>query len=281
MINVFLVDDHELVRTGIKRLLEDVRGIKVVGEADSGENDHYTRAAYECELRGLISSYRKAFGQPQLPVIIIQLPGIKGTVGFQHDNDTAQGFPSAQGWSAIQVAQQDATAGQSGVGLVSVPDFGCCGLHYSHKFPVAERAANVTRQLVYGDKSVDLQAPRFESVSRVQGNIMSLDLHFNNTKGLMLKPTYMCNQSYSRHGWVKNVVTIQGQEYDVNATCCESTPAGHEGIGIVKMLVNTTRHPRQYVATFVISMTAAYISVTDSRDVATVTGVVGFQLRLK
>jgi len=37
VINVFLVDDHELVRTGIKRLLEDVRGIKVVGEADSGE----------------------------------------------------------------------------------------------------------------------------------------------------------------------------------------------------------------------------------------------------
>ncbi|MDP2562572.1 UvrY/SirA/GacA family response regulator transcription factor [Psychrobium sp. 1_MG-2023] len=37
MINVFLVDDHELVRTGIKRLLEDVRGMKVVGEADSGE----------------------------------------------------------------------------------------------------------------------------------------------------------------------------------------------------------------------------------------------------
>ena len=38
MIKVFLVDDHELVRTGIRRLLEDVRGIKVVGEADSGES---------------------------------------------------------------------------------------------------------------------------------------------------------------------------------------------------------------------------------------------------
>ncbi|MDO6708673.1 MULTISPECIES: UvrY/SirA/GacA family response regulator transcription factor [unclassified Photobacterium] len=38
MINVFLVDDHELVRTGIRRLLEDVRGIKVVGEAISGED---------------------------------------------------------------------------------------------------------------------------------------------------------------------------------------------------------------------------------------------------
>ncbi len=38
MISVFLVDDHELVRTGIRRLLEDERGVKVVGEAESGEN---------------------------------------------------------------------------------------------------------------------------------------------------------------------------------------------------------------------------------------------------
>ncbi|MBD1577057.1 UvrY/SirA/GacA family response regulator transcription factor [Vibrio sp. S11_S32] len=37
MINVFLVDDHELVRTGIRRIIEDVRGMKVVGEANSGE----------------------------------------------------------------------------------------------------------------------------------------------------------------------------------------------------------------------------------------------------
>ncbi len=37
MINVFLVDDHELVRTGIRRILEDVRGIKIAGEAESGE----------------------------------------------------------------------------------------------------------------------------------------------------------------------------------------------------------------------------------------------------
>lgn len=37
MINVVLVDDHKLVRTGIKRLLEDVAGVKVVGEASNGE----------------------------------------------------------------------------------------------------------------------------------------------------------------------------------------------------------------------------------------------------
>ena len=37
MINVLLVDDHDLVRVGIRRLLTDVSGIKVVGEAKSGE----------------------------------------------------------------------------------------------------------------------------------------------------------------------------------------------------------------------------------------------------
>ncbi len=38
MINVYLVDDHELVRTGIRRILEDTRGIKVIGEAETGED---------------------------------------------------------------------------------------------------------------------------------------------------------------------------------------------------------------------------------------------------
>lgn len=37
MIRVLLVDDHELVRLGIKRLLQDIQGIKVIGEARSGE----------------------------------------------------------------------------------------------------------------------------------------------------------------------------------------------------------------------------------------------------
>ncbi len=38
MISFFLVDDHELVRAGIRRILEDIKGIKVVGEAQCGED---------------------------------------------------------------------------------------------------------------------------------------------------------------------------------------------------------------------------------------------------
>lgn len=37
MINVLVVDDHELVRVGVCRLLSDVAGIKVIGNACSGE----------------------------------------------------------------------------------------------------------------------------------------------------------------------------------------------------------------------------------------------------
>ncbi|MCH9692685.1 MAG: response regulator [Gammaproteobacteria bacterium] len=37
MIKVLVVDDHDLVRMGISRMLKDLEGIKVVGEAKSGE----------------------------------------------------------------------------------------------------------------------------------------------------------------------------------------------------------------------------------------------------
>ncbi len=38
MISVLLTDDHELVRTGIRRLLEDSKQVRIVGEADCGED---------------------------------------------------------------------------------------------------------------------------------------------------------------------------------------------------------------------------------------------------
>jgi len=38
VIKVLVVDDHDLVRAGIIRMLADVDGIQVIGQADSGEN---------------------------------------------------------------------------------------------------------------------------------------------------------------------------------------------------------------------------------------------------
>ena len=57
-----LVDDHDLVRTGIKRLLEDQPNIKIVGEAVSGEE--------AVEQVGV--------NEPDVVLMDINMPGIGG-----------------------------------------------------------------------------------------------------------------------------------------------------------------------------------------------------------
>jgi len=62
MIHVMIVDDHELVRTGIRRLLDDAPGIKVVAEAACGE-DAIT----------LVRQHR-----PNVVLMDVNMPGIGG-----------------------------------------------------------------------------------------------------------------------------------------------------------------------------------------------------------
>ncbi len=62
MINILLVDDHELVRTGISRIIDDVRGMKVIGEAESGEE-----AVKWCRSN-----------DPDVVLMDINMPGIGG-----------------------------------------------------------------------------------------------------------------------------------------------------------------------------------------------------------
>lgn len=62
MINILLVDDHELVRTGIRKILDDVKGFKVVGEAETGEE-----AVQFC---------RKS--EPNVVLMDMNMPGIGG-----------------------------------------------------------------------------------------------------------------------------------------------------------------------------------------------------------
>lgn len=62
MINVVLVDDHDLVRAGIKSLLDNVPGIKVVGEAKDGE--------------GAVKLAREI--KPNVVLMDVKMPGIGG-----------------------------------------------------------------------------------------------------------------------------------------------------------------------------------------------------------
>ena len=62
MIKLLLVDDHELVRTGIRRILEDVSDFEVVGEATNGED-----AVKYCRKHS-----------PDLVLMDMSMPGIGG-----------------------------------------------------------------------------------------------------------------------------------------------------------------------------------------------------------
>jgi len=61
-IRVLLVDDHELVRTGIRRLLDDFQDIEVIAEADSGEL-----------AINLVREHR-----PKVVLMDVNMPGIGG-----------------------------------------------------------------------------------------------------------------------------------------------------------------------------------------------------------
>ena len=62
LIKVLIVDDHGLIRTALRRLLEDAKGIKVIGEAKSGED--------------AISLARK--DAPNVVLMDVKMPGIGG-----------------------------------------------------------------------------------------------------------------------------------------------------------------------------------------------------------
>jgi two-component system invasion response regulator UvrY len=62
VINILLVDDHDLVRTGIRKILDDESGLKVIDEVESGE--------------AAIKFCKKT--EPDIILMDIDMPGIGG-----------------------------------------------------------------------------------------------------------------------------------------------------------------------------------------------------------
>jgi len=83
MIKVLLVDDHDLVRTGIKRLLDDINDIDVVGEAICGEDAIKMAGQHELDvilmdinmpgIGGLEATRKLQTTNPELKIIIVTM----------------------------------------------------------------------------------------------------------------------------------------------------------------------------------------------------------------
>ncbi len=50
MIRILIVDDHQLIRTGVRRILEDVKGFNVVAEAATGEQGVAWCRENQCDI---------------------------------------------------------------------------------------------------------------------------------------------------------------------------------------------------------------------------------------
>jgi two-component system invasion response regulator UvrY len=87
MINVMLVDDHGLVRNGIKRILDDVDGIAVVAEAENGEQAIRQVRTQRPDVILMDISMPGIGGLEATRKIAQSLPGIKIIAVTIHDDD--------------------------------------------------------------------------------------------------------------------------------------------------------------------------------------------------
>jgi len=87
MINVMLVDDHGLVRNGIKRILDDVDGINVVAEAENGEQAIRQVRRQQPDVILMDISMPGIGGMEATRKIARSLPGVKIIAVTIHDDD--------------------------------------------------------------------------------------------------------------------------------------------------------------------------------------------------
>ena len=83
MIKVYLVDDHEIVRTGIRRILEDEKSFEVVGEAPDGETAVAWSRQHEADIilmdmnmpgmGGLEATKKIMRYQPHVKIIVLTI----------------------------------------------------------------------------------------------------------------------------------------------------------------------------------------------------------------
>ena len=133
------------------------------GEMNAGRSSDYYHG-----LKGLIASWRQAWGHPDLPFYIVQLPGfIEHRNQKQHALDMdaksvaeAGGQNEQHSWPYTREAQLRVAEEDPNVELIVTIDLGDrFDLHPRRKLPVAERLALKARKHLYGEKELLADAP--------------------------------------------------------------------------------------------------------------------------
>jgi sialate O-acetylesterase len=122
-----------------------------------GESDvHFGRDYYKAMLPELLTEWRGQFGDPDLPVLIVQLPGY-GPVPTQ---------PTASTWADVREAQRQTVLVDRRTALAVTVDIGnATDLHPTNKREVGRRLAIAARHVIYGAR-VAPSGPAVAGVAR-------------------------------------------------------------------------------------------------------------------
>jgi sialate O-acetylesterase len=107
-----------------------------------GESDVNYAGSYKTALLAMMTEWRRRFGAPDLPFLLVQLPGY-GAVPSQ---------PTASTWADLREAQRQTTIADPHTALAVTLDIGeQANLHPTNKREVGRRVAIAARHLVYGE----------------------------------------------------------------------------------------------------------------------------------
>jgi len=128
-----------------------------------GESDvHFGTNYYKATLPSLMSEWRRQFGTPDLPFLVVQLPGY----------GAAPTEPVADTWADLREAQRLAVLADEHAAMAVTVDIGDpANLHPTNKREAGRRLSIAARHLIYGER-VPPSGPAVDSVTRRGANVV-------------------------------------------------------------------------------------------------------------
>jgi len=127
-----------------------------------GESDVNYAASYSRALLAMMKEWRRQFGDPDLPFLLVQLPGY----------GPAPAQPAAAPWADLREAQRQTALADPRTALAVTLDIGDpANLHPTNKREVGRRLAIAARHLIYGDR-IATSGPVAAGATRQGANVV-------------------------------------------------------------------------------------------------------------
>jgi sialate O-acetylesterase len=197
-----------------------------------GEMNAGNGVVYQAGLSALFASWRRAWARPDLPFLVVQLPGFishqAGKTALDMDAASLAKFAGENqhhGFIPVREAQLRVSREVPHVGLVVTLDLGeKFDIHPPRKRAVGERLALQARKLAYGEKDVVAEGPVPRGFDRRDGGF---SIRFDGVGGGLVARGELAGFEVADAAgiWHPATATITGNDVSVRAAAVPE-PAG-------------------------------------------------------